>query len=164
MLKKKHLIEVDSILKINKLICILLIVIISFFLMFPANATTQSIRLQSAHGYLIKTTFSYDNNQDITMIREQGFGKTQVLDSLKVSFYSPSGKLISSYNNIIDGVVQGKYFEFNFDLSNQKLLGSIDLGGENTGEIYLKGEAEQELSLVEVKQSGIETIMDYVPQ
>jgi len=143
MLKNHYDSRSSTILKFKKLIHTFLVIIASFSLMFPANAITQSIKLKSAHG-----------------IKEQGFGKSQLLESMKVSFYKPSGELISSYDNIIDGIVQGKYFEFNFDPVNQKLFGNIDLGGEIVGDIYLKGEVEQKLSLVKVKASGIEKVID----
>jgi len=148
----------------SKLFCILLIFLVSLCWVLPVNAMTQTIKLKSDHGYLIETTFSYDSNRVTTLINEQGLGKSKMIDSMTVSFYKPSGEFISSYNNIIDGVVQGKYFEFNYNPSTQKLLGKIDLGGEVGGEIYLKGFAEHYLSLVEVKKNGVELILDHIDQ
>ena len=163
MLKNRYYSRSFTILNFKQIIHTLLVMIASYSLMSPANAITQSIKLTSVHGYTVETTFSYDNiNQVSTMIKEEGFGKTHVLDSMKVSFYEPSGELISSYENIVDGIAQGKYFEFNFDPVNQKLLGNIDLGGEIAGEMYLKGEAKQKLSLVKVEAIGVEKVIDQI--
>ncbi|WP_319418689.1 hypothetical protein [Pleurocapsa sp. FMAR1] len=137
-------------------------VIISLCFISPATAVTQKLQLNSAAGYIVETTFSYDENQTPMIIKEQGVGKTNVIDSMKVSFYKPSGEIIASYDNIVDGVSQGTYFEFNFAPTTQKLLGNIDLGGESIGEMYLKGEIEQGLSLIEVETTGEEKIIDRV--
>ena len=127
-----------------------------------AYATTQQIQLDSMNGYKIEATFSYED-LSIEAIAERGRGKTKVVDSLEVSFYNPSGEAIASYNNIVDGVARGNYFEFNFDPTTQKLWGEIDLGGELPGEMYLKGDADRGLSLIEVEASGEERVIDVVP-
>ena len=135
-------------------------IVISLWIVSPALAVTQKMQFNTPAGYTVKTTFSYDEAQKPTMIRERGTGKTEVLDSLKVSFYNPSGELMANYDNIVEGVANGTYFEFNFDLETQQILGSIDLGGESAGEMYLKGEADGELSLIEVTKSGKEEAID----
>ena len=94
------------------------------------------------------------------VIRERGTGKTQAIDSLVVSFYNPAGETIASYSNIADGVATGNYFEFNFNPATEQLLGEIDLGGDSPGEMYLKGEVDRELSLIEVEASGEEKVID----
>ena len=137
-------------------------VIISLCFISPATAVTQKLQLNSATGYIVETTFSYDENQTPIAIKEQGLGKTNAINSMKVSFYKPSGELIASYDNIVNGVSKGSYFEFNFDPKTQQLSGNIDLGGESIGEMYLKGEIEQGLSLIEVKTTGKEKIIDQV--
>ena len=96
------------------------------------------------------------------MIREHGQGKTEVIDSMKVSFYNPDGELIADYNNIVNGVVMSNYFEFSFDPATKQLSGSIDIGGESAGEIYLKGDANRELSLIEVNELGEEKAVDFI--
>ncbi len=135
-------------------------IIISFLFISPATAITRNLQLRSATGYLVKATFSYDETKTPEIIAEQGKGKTNVLDSLRVSFYQPSGEIIETYENIVDGVATGTYFEFNFEPKTQKLLGNIDLGGEFSGEMYLKGDVNQELSLIEVAASGEEKVID----
>ncbi len=132
---------------------------ISLYFIAPATAITQKLQLYSTTGHIIKTTFSYDQTPDLTPIKEQGTGKTQILDTLTISFYQPSGELIATYNNIVNGVVTGNYLEFNFDPATKKLLGNLDLGGELAGEMYLKGNVEEGLSLVEITASGEERVI-----
>ena len=133
-------------------------------LCFPmtAIAITQDFQINSTAGYTVKARFSYDETKNIGVIRESGKGKTQAIDSLVVSFYNRAGEIIASYENIADGVATGNYFEFNFDPATQQLLGEIDLGGESAGEIYLKGEVDRELSLIEIDASGEEKAIDVV--
>jgi hypothetical protein len=132
---------------------------ISLYFIAPATAITQELQLYSTTGHIIKTTFSYDKIPDVIPIREQGTGKTQTLNTLTISFYQPSGELIATYDNIVNGVVTGNYLEFNFDPATKKLLGNLDLGGELAGEMYLKGNVETELSLIEVTVSGQERVI-----
>ncbi|MBE9047504.1 hypothetical protein IQ255_24395 [Pleurocapsales cyanobacterium LEGE 10410] len=145
----------------NRLVISLAVVILTSLFITPAIAITQDLQLTSATGYRIETTFSYDDA--ITeIVQEQGTGTTNVLNSLTVSFYDPSGEMIASYDNIVDGVATGNYFEFNFDPATQQLIGKIDLGGESAGEMYLKGETDQDLSLIQVAESGEEKVIDRV--
>ena len=125
-----------------------------------AEAMTQSFQWTGTTGYSASGKFSYDEGQVSRTISEQGAGKTHTLKSLSVTFYAPSGKPITTYENVINGIAEGNYFEFHFDPVKQKLFGSIDLGGEFAGEMYLKGEVERELSLIEVDKSGIERTLD----
>ena len=143
------------------------IAITTFCFVPIANAVTQNLQFNSPKGYTIETSFSYDAAnfnaialKDSLRIAEQGTGKTNVLDALKVSFYDPAGKEIASYDNIVDGTVRGTYFEFNYDPATQQLTGELDLGGELAGEMYLKGEVDRELSLIEVEPSGEEQVLD----
>lgn len=138
----------------------LAIALIDFGLAFPGIAMTQNIQINSTKGYRVETSFSYDENQNQGIISEQPGGETNIVNSLKVRFYDPADKMIASYDNIVDGKIQGKYFEFNYDPENQRLLGKIDLGGESAGEIYLKGDVAQGLSLVVVEASGEERTID----
>ena len=127
-----------------------------------AIAITQDLQINSRAGYTVKARFSYDDTRNIGVIRESGKGKTKAIDSLVVSFYNRAGEMIASYDNIADGVATGDYFEFNFDPATQQLLGEIDLGGESAGEMYLKGEVDRELSLIEIDTSGEERTIDVV--
>jgi len=125
----------------------------------PAYGITQELQINSDNGYRVKTIFSYDETNSSSAIAEQGRGTTKAVDYLKVSFYDPSGSMVASYDNIVNGIAQGTYFNFHYDLIRQKLIGEIDLGGESAGEIYLKGNIDQELSLIKVEYSGKEEIV-----
>ncbi|HEY9768782.1 MAG TPA: hypothetical protein V6C71_09835 [Coleofasciculaceae cyanobacterium] len=140
---------------------LVLIIFSSLCWIFPAVAITQKLEMNSVTGYTIKTTFSYDE-QSLVTISERGTGTTNALNSLTVSFYDPSGSMIASYDNIVDGVGQSDYLEFNYDPATRQLLGKIDFGGESAGEIYLKGEIDRELSLIKVEASGEERALDRV--
>ncbi len=146
--------------KFNKFILVVAIaLIVSFIFIPPATAATQIFQWQGAQGYTVKGIFEY-NNERSPVISQQGAGQTENLQSLTVSFYDPTDKLIHTYNNVNDGVAKGNYFEFHFDPTTQKLMGNIDLGGEVAGETYLKGTVGRELSLIEVDSSGKERIID----
>ena len=138
------------------LINLAIALILSLGILPNALAVTQKLEFDTSVGYKVETIFSYDETQNPNKINEKGHGKTKVIDSMEVSFYKPSGELIASYRNVVDGVVKGNYFEFNFDPNTQQILGSLDIGGESAGEIYLKGEADRELSLIEVNDLGEE--------
>lgn len=144
------------------IVIVALTIITCLWVIPPALAVTQELQLDTATGYVVKTTFSYDDAKNPKIIAEYGQGKTQVIDSMRVSFYKPSGELIASYDNIIDGVARGTYFEFNYQPATQQLRGEIDLGGELPGEMYIKGKADGELSLIKVKTSGDEEKIDIV--
>ena len=133
--------------------------IISLGTIDSAIAVTQKLQLNTATQYRVEIVFDYDDANHPAIIHEQGKGRTKTVKSMKVSFYQPSGELIASYDNIIDGVAIGNYFEFNFEPETQQLTGNIDLGGEYPGEIYLKGEVDRELSLIKVEPSGEEKEM-----
>jgi hypothetical protein len=146
---------------IVKLAAIVAIALTNLAWVYPAVAITQELQLKSLNGYQIEINFSYDTIQNISLLSEQG-RKAKLVDNLKVNFYAPDGKMIASYDNIVDGVIQSKYFEFNYDLENQQLQGNEDLGGTSAGEIYLKGDINQGFSLIKVEPSGEENIVDQV--
>ena len=146
------------------LVNLAIFLIASLWIVPSALAITQELEFDSASGYRVKTIFSYDETQNTDTIEEHGHGKTKTINSMKVSFYKPSGELIADYHNIVDGVVVGNYFEFNFDPNTQQILGNLDIGGESAGEMYLKGEASEKLSLIEVNDLGEERAIDTVSQ
>lgn len=142
---------------------LLFILVFSWQVASPALAVTKTLQFNTESGYRVDAVFSYDQAKNLETIREQGHGKTEAIKSMQVSFYKSSGELIADYNNIVDGVVTGNYFEFNFNPTTQQLSGNLDIGGEATGEIYLKGKVEEGLSLIEVSKSG-EKEIDVVSQ
>lgn len=143
-----------------KLLACLAILLINFWDILPVYGATQELQINSDQGYMVQATFSYDAGDQVSAIAEQGKGTTKKIKDLKVSFYDPAGSMVASYNNIVDKVAQGNYFEFNYDPQKQELIGEIDIGGESAGEIYLKGNVDQELSLIMIKPSGEEEIID----
>jgi hypothetical protein len=151
----------NIVIKLAVILAIALSKFIYFGGMLPAEAITQDFQVNGDHGYRIETSFSYDQAQQPKAIAEHG-AKAKVLDSLKVRFYAPDGKMIASYDNIVDGIIQSNYFEFNYDLETQQLLGKVDIGGESAGEMYLKGDVAQGLSLIMVEPSGEERVVDQV--
>jgi hypothetical protein len=151
----------NIVVKLVAILAIALIKFINFGEILPAEAITQDFQVNGDRGYRMETSFSYDQAQQQKAIAEHG-AKAKVLDSLKVRFYAPDGKMIASYDNIVDGIIQGNYFEFNYDLETQQLRGKVDLGGESAGEMYLKGDVDRGLSLIRVEPSGKERVVDQV--
>ena len=144
---------------VNLVTKLIFAVAINLLFIFPATAISQKLEFDTPAGYKVEATFSYQETEHQPIIRERGQGKTQTLDSMRVSFYQPSGELIETYDNIVDGEVTGNYFEFNYDPATKQILGNIDLGGESAGEMYLKGSVERDLSLIKVSDSGEEHII-----
>lgn len=142
----------------NKLLVILAIALFGTIFIPPASAATQTFQWQGARGYFVKGRFEYEEQPQ--PIRQRGAGQTERLKSLQVSFYDPANQLIDTYNNVVDGVAGGTYFEFNFDPDSHKLMENIDLGGESAGEIYLKGKVGEEFALIEVDSTGKERVID----
>ena len=142
-----------------KFTIVIAIVVTNICWILPAAAVTQELQIVSTDGYKVTTAFDYHETESET-IAEQGRGATKAINSMIVSFYNPDGEIIASYDNIVAGVAQGNYFEFNYNPKTRQLLGGIDLGGESAGEIYFKGDVEQGLHLIRVDASGDEVIMD----
>ena len=125
-----------------------------------AEAVTMNFQWTGEKGYSAKIVFSYDEPLNFDQIIEEGRGKAKIIQDLTVSFYNPAGQFLGSYDNIKQGVSQFPYFKFNFDPQKQQVTGLIDLGGDSSGEIYLKGIVEENLKLFKIDQSGKETIYD----
>lgn len=125
-----------------------------------AEAVTMNFQWTGEKGYSAKVVFSYNEQVNSDQIIEEGRGVTEVIQDFTVSFYNPAGQSLESYDNIKQGVSQFPYFKFNFDPQQQKVTGLIDLGGDSSGEIYLKGIVEKNLKFFKIDQSGKETIYD----
>ncbi|MEM8673677.1 MAG: hypothetical protein AAGF83_07370 [Cyanobacteria bacterium P01_G01_bin.67] len=135
-------------------------ILLNICFILPAYAVTQELQINGDRGYQVQTIFSYDEREHSKALAKQERDVIEAIDNLRVSFYDPSGSMIASYDNIVDGVAQGSYFEFHYDPIKQKLWGEIDLGGETVGEMYLKGNVAEELALIKVEASGEEKIVD----
>jgi hypothetical protein len=129
-------------------------------LVVAAEAITINFQWTGQTGYFARGAFSYDEKTAPKIISEKGAGETKQLQSLVVTFYTPSGKPISTYEDVVNGVAQANYFEFNFNTVTQQLYGRIDIGGELSGETYLKGTVDRDLSLFTIKKTGSELILD----
>jgi hypothetical protein len=125
-----------------------------------AEAITMNFQWTGEKGYSAKVVFSYDEQVNSDQIIEENKGKAKIIQNLTVSFYNPAGQSLGTYENIQKGVSQAPYFRFNFDPQQQQIIGSIDLGGDSSGEIYLKGIVQEKLKLFKIDQSGKETIYD----
>ena len=146
-------------LSVNLVTKLIIAIAINLSVIFPAMAISQKLEFDTTAGYKVEATFSYQETEHQPIIRERGKGKTQAIDSMRVSFYQPSGELIETYDNIVDGEVTGNYFEFNYDPATKQILDNIDLGGESAGEMYLKGSVDGDLSLIKVSNSGEESVI-----
>ncbi|MEL6928400.1 MAG: hypothetical protein AAFO95_07185 [Cyanobacteria bacterium J06600_6] len=142
-----------------KLATVIAIALISFVWILPVQAIEQNFELKSDRGYRLETSLAYRQTQN-NKISAQGKGKTEVIDFLQVRFYNPDGKMIASYDNIVGGTVQSEYFEFNYDPNTQELIGNVDLGGESAGDVFLKGNMQEGLSLIEVESTGVEKVVN----
>ncbi|MEM8780851.1 MAG: hypothetical protein AAGF26_18705 [Cyanobacteria bacterium P01_G01_bin.49] len=140
---------------------IVLIVFITFHLFISdAKAITVHFEWQGNQGYLVKATLNYDEKNLPTIITEKGQGKTNYLESLSVSIYNSDHELIETYDNIKNKIATGKYFQFNFNTSTKQLIGKIDIGGESLGELYLKGNIKDNLSLYQVQKFNTDSMLD----
>lgn len=129
----------------------------------PASAITFNFDWNGNASYSARGSFSYDENTAPATFSENGFGATQALQSLDVSFFDPSNNLIATYNNVANGISTGNYFKFNFNTVTKEIFGLIDVGGEFPGETYLKGTVNTNLSLFQVPQAGSDIIIDSNP-
>ena len=125
-----------------------------------AEAVTTKCYWTGEKGYSAEVIFSYHEKLMPSQIIEEGRGMTKIIQDLTVSFYNSTGQLLGTYDNIKQGVSQFPYFKFNFDPQHRKIIGLIDLGGDSSGEVYLKGIVQENLKLFKIDQSGKETIYD----
>lgn len=80
-------------------------------------------------GYSLSGQFSYDDATAPTNISVSGLGPFSVLKSLSVGFFDPSNNLMQSYATVVNGVSNSNFFQFNFDVLNENLYGSFNVGG-----------------------------------
>lgn len=126
----------------------------------PAEAMTVNFTWQGNQGYSATGTFNYDEKTAPAILSEKGVAETEVLENFTVSFADPENHPITTYNTVVNGVSQGNYFQIQFNTIAQEFIGSIDIGGESAGDIYLKGKVDTDLSLIQVSASGKEEVID----
>lgn len=124
--------------------------ITQWMLLFPAIALTVDFQWRGETGYQVVGSFDYDETLASSLITEKGSGKSQVIDNFTVSFYNPAGDRLATYHNIVNGQIQGNYFQFQFNPATKQAVGSLDIGGESSGEMYLQGEIDDQLTVIEV--------------
>jgi len=146
----------------SKIIIYLLIIILINVIgeIAIAEAVITKCHWVGEKGYSVEIIFSYDEQLMPNSIIEEGRGKTQIIQDFTVSFYNSTDQLLGTYDNIKQGVSQFPYFKFNFDPQHRKIIGLIDLGGDSSGEVYLKGIVQENLKLFKIDQSGKEIIYD----
>ena len=144
------------------IICLLIIIMMNVIIdqVAIAEGVTMNFQWTGKKGYSAEVIFSYDEGLMPNQIIEEGRGKTKIIEDLTVSFYDPAGQLLGIYDNIKQGISQDPYFKFNFDPQQQKITGLIDLGGDSSGEIYLKGIVQENLRLFKIDRSGKEKFYD----
>ena len=65
-----------------------------------AEAVTMKFQWTGEKGYSAKVVFSYDEPLSSDQIVEENQGKTRIIENLTVSFYSPAGQSLGTYENI----------------------------------------------------------------
>ncbi|GBF80006.1 PEP-CTERM sorting domain-containing protein [Aphanothece sacrum] len=120
-----------------------------------AQAITFNFNWQGSGGYSATGMFGYDETTAPTIISENGPGTTNDLDFLMVSFFGPGNTPIVSpfatYNTVVNGVSQSRFFNFNFNTVTKTFFGPFDVGGGTgvIGEQFLQGTVG---TLLELKQ------------
>ena len=125
-----------------------------------AQAVTVNFEWQGSTGYKAKGTLSYDEETVPKIITEQGEGTTNYVDNFSISIYNSEDQLIAAYDNVKNKLANGKYFQLNFNTQTKQLIGKIDVGGESSGEIYLKGKVKEGLSLFQVTKLNSDMMLD----
>lgn len=133
---------------------------IAMTLILPAQAVTLNFSWNGDGGDSAQGSFSYDENTDPGTFSESGPGQTNALQSLNVSFFNSQNNLISAYNNVVNSISSGNYFQFNFNTVTKEIFGTIDVSGEVASETYLSGTFNSNLSLYQVPQSGTDLVID----
>jgi len=85
-------------------------------------------------GYKAEGNFVYDDAA--TQIQAQGEELGDFNDGLyylEISFFDPSNTSLYSAINVLDGIVQYEYLNFNFDTPTMEFFGIFDMGGGGNG-------------------------------
>lgn len=103
-----------------------------------AAAVNFTFNWKGDAGYELSGSFSYDETISPNIISESGAGATQALQSLSVSFFNPSQELIGTQNEVVNGVSNNQFFQFNFDTTTDNLFGAFDVGtGSGINDIFV---------------------------
>jgi hypothetical protein len=109
----------------------------------PVYAVTLNFDWTGNAGYSATGSFSYDETQGYTSI------DNSKLQSIGVSFFDPSQKLLNSFAPIRDGNIVYDFLDFNYDTATKSLFGYFDVGQDNaqSTDYYLFGTVGLGLSL-----------------
>ncbi|QSJ18964.1 PEP-CTERM sorting domain-containing protein [Nostoc sp. UHCC 0702] len=103
-----------------------------------AQAANLTFDWKGDAGYSASGSFSYDETITPAIISESGAGATKALQSLSVSFFNPSQELIATNNEVVNGVSNNQFFEFNFDTTTGNFFGAFDVGtGSGIGDVFI---------------------------
>ncbi|MBD2409218.1 hypothetical protein FACHB389_15870 [Nostoc calcicola FACHB-389] len=119
----------------------------------PVHAVTLNFDWTGDAGYSAKGSFSYDETQGYTTI------DTSKLQSIAVSFFDPSKKLLNSFAPVTNGSIVYDFLDFNYDTATKSLFGYFDVGQDNaqSTDYYLFGTVGLGLSL----RNPIQGTIDY---
>ncbi|MBG1242723.1 PEP-CTERM sorting domain-containing protein [Nostoc sp. NZL] len=109
----------------------------------PVHAVTLNFDWTGNTGYSARGSFSYDETQGYTTI------DNSKLQSIAVSFFDPSQKLLNSFAPITNGSIVYDFLDFNYDTATKSLFGYFDVGQDNgqSTDYYLFGTVGLDLSL-----------------
>lgn len=109
----------------------------------PVHAVTLNFNWTGNAGYSARGSFSYDETQSYTTI------DNSKLQSLEVSFFGPSQKLLNSFAPITNKSIVYDFLDFNYDTATKSLFGYFDVGQDNaqSTDYYLFGTVGLGLSL-----------------
>jgi len=109
----------------------------------PVQAITLNFDWTGNAGYSARGSFSYDETQDYITI------DNSKLQSIAVSFFDPSKKLLNSFAPVTNGSSIYDFLDFNYDTVTKSLFGYFDVGQDNaqSTDYYLLGTVGLNLSL-----------------
>ncbi|WP_392535859.1 PEP-CTERM sorting domain-containing protein [Nostoc sp. C117] len=109
----------------------------------PVHALTLNFDWTGNAGYSARGSFSYDETQGYTTI------DNSKLQSITVSFFDPSKKLLNSFAPVTNGSIVYDFLDFNYDTGTKSLFGYFDVGQDKTQsrDYYLFGNVGLGLNL-----------------
>ncbi len=148
-----------------------LAVIVAIAWTLPANAglITKGFHWTGVSGYVASGTFTYDDT--LATVTANGFGATNGLEELEVSFFDPASTLLASFDNVTAGVSSYEFLTISFDTASMEFFGAFDVGEDTLNavadpEFYVLGDIGGNTQLVRVtggaRTFGVDTQSDTV--
>ncbi|MBW4612305.1 MAG: hypothetical protein KME21_03325 [Desmonostoc vinosum HA7617-LM4] len=109
----------------------------------PVYAVTLNFDWTGKAGYSAQGFFTYDETLGDAIIDESK------LQSLTVSFFDPSKKLLNSLTSVNNGSIVYNFLDFNYNTNTKALFGYFDVGQDNgqSTDYYLFGNIGNKLRL-----------------